>query len=137
VPLVALATLLETSDVVSLHLPLTPETARIMNADAFARMRRGSFLVNTARGGLVDEDALVDALARGQLAGAALDTLQNEPPASDHPLLGRPDVLLTPHTAWLTHDSWRRILEFGFANVERLRSGQPLHGLVRPHTPTA
>jgi phosphoglycerate dehydrogenase-like enzyme len=132
VPLVPLATLLETSDVVSLHLPLAPETVRIMNAEAFARMRRGSFLINTARGGLVDEGALVDALARGQLAGAALDTLQNEPPAPEHPLLGRPDVLLTPHTAWLTHGSWRRILEFGFANVERLRTGQPLHSLVRP-----
>jgi phosphoglycerate dehydrogenase-like enzyme len=132
VPLVPLAMLLETSDVVSLHLPLTPETTRIMNAEAFARMRRGAFLVNTARGELIDEDALVGALARGQLAGAALDTLQHEPPAPDHPLLGRADVLLTPHTAWLTHGSWRRILEFGFANVERFRTGQPLHGLVRP-----
>jgi len=132
VPLVPLATLLETSDVVSLHLPLRPETARLMNAEAFARMRPGAVLVNTARGELVDEDALVDALARGQLAGAALDTLQREPPAADHPLLGRPDVLLTPHTAWLTHDSWRRILAFGFANVERFRAGQPLHSLVAP-----
>jgi phosphoglycerate dehydrogenase-like enzyme len=132
VPLVSLATLLETSDVVSLHLPLTIETARIMSAEAFARMRRGGFLINTARGELVDEAALVDALARGQLAGAALDTLQDEPPAPDHPLLGRPDVLLTPHTAWLTHDSWRRILELGFANVERFRTGQPLVHQLRP-----
>jgi len=136
-PLMSLAALLETSDMVSLHLPLRPETARIMNAEAFARMPRGSFLVNTARGELVDEGALVDALARGQLAGAALDTLQHEPPAPDHPLLGRPDVLLTPHTAWLTHESWRRILEFGFANVERFRTGQPLQSLVRPGRPDA
>jgi glycerate dehydrogenase len=134
VPLVPLVTLLETSDVVSLHLPLRPETARVMNAEAFARMRPGAVLVNTARGELVDEDALVAALARGQLAGAALDTLQREPPAPDHPLLGRPDVLLTPHTAWLTHGSWRRILAFGFANVERFRAGQPLRSLVRPRT---
>jgi phosphoglycerate dehydrogenase-like enzyme len=137
VPLVALASLLESSDVVSLHLPLTAETARIMNAEAFARMRRGAFLVNTARGELIDEVALAGALARGQLAGAALDTLQHEPPAPDHPLLGRADVLLTPHTAWLTHGSWRRILEFGFANVERFRTGQPLHSVVRPRTQPA
>jgi phosphoglycerate dehydrogenase-like enzyme len=137
VPLVALASLLESSDVVSLHLPLTAETWRIMNAEAFARMRRGAFLVNTARGELIDEDALAGALARGQLAGAALDTLQHEPPAPDHPLLGRPDVLLTPHTAWLTHGSWRRILEFGFANVERFRTGQPLHSVVLPRTQPA
>jgi phosphoglycerate dehydrogenase-like enzyme len=135
VPLMSLATLLETSDVISLHLPLSPETARIMNAEAFGRMRRGSFLVNTARGELIDEDALVDALAHGQLAGAALDTLQHEPPAADHPLLGRPDVLLTPHTAWLTHESWRRILAFGFANVERFRTGRPLESLVRAIRP--
>ena len=132
VPLVALATLLETSDVVSLHLRLSAETRRIMNAEAFARMRHGSFLVNTARGELVDEEALAGALARGQLAGAALDTLQHEPPAPDHPLLGRPEVLLTPHTAWLTRESWRRTLAFGFANVERFRAGQPLRSLVRP-----
>ena len=132
VPLVPLATLLETSDVVSLHLRLSAETRRIMNAEAFARMRRGSFLVNTARGELVDEEALAGALAHGQLAGAALDTLQHEPPAPDHPLLGRPEVLLTPHTAWLTRESWRRTLAFGFANVERFRAGQPLRSLVRP-----
>jgi glycerate dehydrogenase len=132
VPLVPLATLLATSDVVSLHLRLSAETSRIMNAQAFAGMRRGAFLVNTARGELVDEAALVDALARGQLAGAALDTLQHEPPAPDHPLLGRPDVLLTPHTAWLTRESWRRTLAFGFANVERFRTGQPLHSRVQP-----
>jgi len=132
VPLVPLATLLETSDVISLHLRLSADTTRIMNAEAFARMRPGSFLVNTARGELVDEDALVAALASGQLAGAALDTLQKEPPAPDHPLLKRPDVLLTPHTAWLTRESWRRTLEYGFANVERFRSGRPLKSLVRP-----
>lgn len=135
VPLVPLATLLETSDVISLHLRLSPETTRILDAAAFARMRRGAVLVNTARGELIDEAALVDALARGQLAGAALDTLQKEPPAPDHPLLGRPDVLLTPHTAWLTLESWRRILAFGFANVERFRSGVPLYSLVRPAAP--
>jgi phosphoglycerate dehydrogenase-like enzyme len=132
VPLVPLATLLETSDVISLHLRLSAATKGIMNAEAFARMRPGAFLVNTARGELVDEEALVAALASGRLAGAALDTLQKEPPAPDHPLLARPEVLLTPHTAWLTRESWRRTLEFGFANVERFRSGQPLKSLVRP-----
>lgn len=132
VPLVPLPALLETSDVVSLHLRLSPETARIMDAGAFARMRRGAFLVNTARGELVDEEALADALGSGRLAGAALDTLRSEPPPPDHPLLRRPDVLLTPHTAWLTRESWRRTLEFGFENVARLRAGQPLRALVRP-----
>ncbi|MBA3817407.1 MAG: hypothetical protein H0X17_00820 [Deltaproteobacteria bacterium] len=132
IPLVPFATLLETSDVVSLHLRLSAETTRIMNAEAFARMRPGSFLVNTARGELVDEDALLAALDSGRLAGAALDTLQKEPPKPDHPLLGRSDVLLTPHTAWLTRESWRRTLGFGFENVSRLLAGEPLRGAVRP-----
>ncbi len=137
IPLVPLDTLLETSHVISLHLRLSPDTAKIMNAAAFARMRPGGYLVNTARGELVDEDALVEALATGKLAGAALDTLQKEPPPSDHPLLARPDVTLTPHTAWLTTESWRRTLAFGFANVERFRAGQPLSSRVSfPHRPS-
>lgn len=126
VPLVPLPVLLETSDVVSLHVRSTPETRGMMNAAAFARMRRGAFLVNTARGELVDEAALVETLDRGHLAGAALDTLGQEPPPADHPLLHRADVLLTPHTGWLTRDSWRRVFERGYANVERFLAGQPL-----------
>ncbi|MDQ3364390.1 MAG: hypothetical protein M3680_03085 [Myxococcota bacterium] len=132
IPLVPLATLLETSDVVSLHLRLSPATRGIINAEAFARMRPGAFLVNTARGELVDEEALVAALDSRRLAGAALDTLQKEPPAPDHPLLRRDDVLLTPHTAWLTRESWRRTLGFGFANVTRFLAGEPLRSSVRP-----
>lgn len=130
VPLVALTALLETSDVVSLHLRLTPQTRNLMNADAFSRMPRGAYLINTARGELVDEGALVAALDSGQLAGAALDTLVKEPPPADHPLLHRPDVLLTPHSAWLTSESWRRTLGFAFANIERFRSGEPLRSRV-------
>jgi phosphoglycerate dehydrogenase-like enzyme len=126
VPLVSLGALLETSDVITLHLRLSAETANLLDAAAFARVKRGAYLVNTARGELVDEDALLGALERGQLAGAALDTLRQEPPPAGHPLLGRADVLLTPHTAWLTRESWRRTLELAFANVERIRTGQPL-----------
>jgi phosphoglycerate dehydrogenase-like enzyme len=131
IPLVPLETLLATSDVVSLHLRLSKDTKGIMNADAFARMRRGAYLVNTARGELVDEAALEAALESGQLGGAALDTLQKEPPATDHPLLKRSDVVLTPHTAWLTSESWRRTLEFAFDNVQRYRAKQRLRSEVR------
>ena len=130
IPLVPFETLLATSDIVSLHLRLSKDTRGIMNADAIGRMRRGAYLVNTARGELVDEAALAAALDSGQLAGAALDTLQKEPPAADHPLLKRSDVVLTPHTAWLTSESWRRTLEFGFDNVQRFRANQPLRSEV-------
>lgn len=131
IPRVSLDELLASSDVVSLHLRLSPETKNLMNADAFAKLKPGAYFVNTARGELVDEAALLAALESGRLAGAALDTLAKEPPAPDHPLLSRDDVLLTPHTAWLTSESWQRTLAFGFANVERFRRGEPLESAVR------
>lgn len=128
--LVSLPVLLASSDVISIHLRLTAETSRILDADAFSLMKRGAYLVNTARGDFIDEHALAESLRSGHLAGAALDTLQQEPPAPDHPLLRLPNVLLTPHTAWLSTTSWQRTLEFGFANVERFRQALPLHAAV-------
>jgi phosphoglycerate dehydrogenase-like enzyme len=130
IPLLALTALLASSDVISLHLRLSPETKQILDERAFAQLRPGAFLVNTARGELVDEAALLGALNRGQLAGAALDTLAKEPPAPDHPLLHRDDVLLTPHTAWLTRESWQRTFDVGFANVQRFRANQTLRSLA-------
>ncbi len=118
------------SDVVSLHLRLSPETKQIIDERALSHVRPGAFLINTARGELVDETALLGALNRGQLAGAALDTLAKEPPPTDHPLLRRDDVLLTPHTAWLTRESWQRTFDVGFANVQRFLNGEALRNLV-------
>jgi phosphoglycerate dehydrogenase-like enzyme len=122
--------LLEGCDILSLHAPLTPETRSIINARAFSRMRAGSILVNTARGGLVDEAALIDALRMGRLAGAGLDTFESEPIAPSSKLLGCENVVMTPHVAWLTAETMRRSLDVAFDNCARLRDGRPILHLV-------
>lgn len=118
--------LLSTADIVSLHLPLTPDTAGIMNAEAFASMKRGSILINTARGGLVDEAALVEALKSGHLRGAGLDVFAVEPIGSDNPLLKLPNVIATPHLAWFSGETLTRSLGVFAENCRRLRDGHEL-----------
>ena len=105
VPVVDLETLLRTSDVVSIHAPLDASTHHIINADSLCLMRPTAILVNTSRGGLVDGEALADALRHGRLGGAGLDVLEREPIAPDHPLIGLPNVVLTPHAAFYSEDS--------------------------------
>ena len=118
--------LLTTSDIVSLHLPLVPETARLIDSTALAGMRPGAVLVNTARGGLVDEAALVEALRDGRLAAAGLDVFADEPLPASHRLLAFDNVVLTPHLAWLTPETLERSLAVAVENCRRLGSGEPL-----------
>jgi phosphoglycerate dehydrogenase-like enzyme len=118
--------LLEAADVVSLHLPLTPETEGLIDRAALARMKPGAVLVNTARGGLLEEEALVEALATGRLLAAGLDVFADEPPAPDHPLLSLDNVVLTPHVAWLTQETLTRSFDVALENIRRLRDGRDL-----------
>jgi phosphoglycerate dehydrogenase-like enzyme len=118
--------LLEASDVVSLHLPLTPETEGLIDQRALARMKPAAVLINTARGGLVEETALVEALTSGRLLAAGLDVLAEEPPSPDHPLLSLDNVVLTPHVAWLTQETLSRSFDVALENIRRLRDGQNL-----------
>ena len=104
-PSVSFQELLEQSDFISIHAPLTPETEKMFDAAAFKRMKETSFLINTSRGALVDTDALCQALDSGQLAGAALDVLPQEPPPPDDPLGTHPGVLITPHAAFNSEES--------------------------------
>ena len=124
--LASLPTLLSNADVVSLHLPLTSGTAGIINERAIDMMKRGAILVNTARGGLVDHDALYRALAAGRLRGAGLDVFDSEPVSPAHPLLQLPNVIATPHVAWFTRETLQRGLAVFAENCRRLRAGEPL-----------
>ena len=118
--------LLAEADIVSLHLPLVTATERLIDTAAIARMRPGAILVNTARGGLVDEAALVAALRRGHLRAAGLDVFAQEPLAFDNPLLALDNVVLMPHVAWLTPETLDRSLDVAAENMRRLRDGRDL-----------
>ena len=112
-PRPTLATLLPSADVLSLHCPLTKENEKMINADLLAQMKPSSFLINTARGGLVDEPALLRALENQQIGGAALDVLSVEPPPEDHVLLNAklPNLLITPHNAWVGKRARQTLLD--------------------------
>jgi phosphoglycerate dehydrogenase-like enzyme len=126
----SLDALLTESDVVSLHVPLTAATTGLIGATQLAHMRPGAILVNTSRGAIVDEGALVDALSRGHLGGAALDVFAAEPVDPDNPLLALDNVLVQPHVAWLTRGTVRRCTELAAANARRLVAGEPLADVV-------
>ena len=121
----ALGALIPAADAVVLCCPLTEETANLIDAEALARFRPGAVLVNVARGGCVDEAALVDALRRGRLAGAGLDVTASEPLAAGSPLWGMENVVLTPHSAGETRAFERNVIDLLLENVARLRNGDP------------
>lgn len=113
------------SDYVSVHCPLTAETRHILNDKAFDRMKRGVYIVNTARGPVIDEAALAAALDSGRVAGAALDVMETEPPAPDSPLLKRDNVLIQPHTGFYSVESLLELQTKAAQEVYRVLSGQP------------
>jgi D-3-phosphoglycerate dehydrogenase / 2-oxoglutarate reductase len=119
------------SSAITLHLPLTEDTRGLVGSEHLGRMPNGSYLVNTARGGLVDLDALFDALQSGQLAGAALDVLPDEPPPKGHPLLTHPRALITPHVAWYSAEAEVELRRKAAQNIVDLAStGRPTYAVV-------
>jgi len=127
---VNLQELLSSADFVTLHVPLTPETHHIMRLGQFRQMKPTAYLVNTARGKLVDESALLRALEEGLIAGAALDVLEQEPPAPDNPLLKCDQVILTPHASWYSEVSAERLHRVPAEEACRILAGQEPLGAV-------
>ena len=127
-PRIGLEALLERVDVLSLHCPLTPENEAFIGAAELARMRRGALLVNTARGGLIDESALIEALESGHLGGAGLDVLSVEPPSAGQSLLeaarSLPQLVVTPHVAWAPVEARRRLLDELVLNIGAFEAGE-------------
>lgn len=119
--------LLHASDIVTLHCPLTKDNLHFFNAENIAKMKQGAILINTARGALVDEQAVADALAAGKLAGYGADVMAQEPPKADNPLLRQPHAYLTPHIAWATLEARKRLMDICVNNVAAFVSGKPIN----------
>lgn len=118
---------LSKADFLSLHCPLTPQTRHLINARTLGLLKPGCFLINTARGGLIDEDALAKALHSDQIAGAALDVLSTEPPIPVNPLLNAPRCIITPHIAWATIEARCKLLQITIDNIRQYLNGTPVH----------
>ena len=122
---VDLDTLLSRSDFLSLHCPLFSDNAKMVNQNFLCRMKDGAFLINTARGGLLDEQAVTDALISGKLAGAAVDVVSEEPMKAYNPLLNAPNCIITPHIAWAPKESRQRLLDCCVENIRAFLDGNP------------
>jgi len=126
---------LERSEVLTLHCPLTPETRNLLGDAEFGRMKRRPLVINTARGGLIDEAALVRALESGLISGAAVDVVSVEPPPLDHPfmrLVGRPDFILTPHVGWASREARQAVADQVTACIEAFAAGRPQNVVSPP-----
>lgn len=124
--------LLKAADYISIHTPLTPETHHLIDAQALAKMKKTAIIVNTARGPIVDEAALCEALDAGTIAAAGIDVLAKEPPAADNPLLAKENALVTPHVAWYSEESFEADMIDGMDELERILQGKRPRFIVNP-----
>jgi phosphoglycerate dehydrogenase-like enzyme len=130
-----LTDLLQVSDVVSLHVPLLPTTHHLLDADRLALMKASAYLINVARGEIVDEHALIEALRDRRIAGAALDVFEHEPVRPEHSLTRLDNVILTPHFAGTTIEARARVMKLTAANIQRVVRGEAPIDIVNPGPP--
>lgn len=128
---VSLQELLKGSDYISLHCPLTTQTRHIINQDTLAQMKPSAYLINTSRGALVDEEALIQALKEGTIAGAGLDVQETEPPVSDSPLYTLPNVIITPHMGWKGLETRKRLVSILADNIKAYQAGKPMNCILQ------
>ncbi len=121
--------LLRQADILSIHCPLTPDTTGLLGAAEFEKMKSSAFVINTARGAIIDSDALVDALRAGRIAGAGIDVLHREPPDCAHPLLQKdiPNLIVTPHNAWASQETRQRLVDRLGENLAGWLHGKPVN----------
>lgn len=127
---VSLETLLKKSDFISLHCPLTAQTRHIIDAHALSLMKPSAFLINTSRGALIDEDALIQALQQHQIAGAGLDVLETEPPKKEHPFFDMDQVIITPHMGWRGLETRQRLLQLVSQTLKAYIEGHPINVII-------
>lgn len=128
---VTLDELAEKSDIISFHCPLTAETTGLVNSEFISKMKSNAIIINTARGPIIDENALADALNKGKIAGAAVDVLSCEPPKADNPLLSCKNCIITPHIAWAGYETRIRLLDVVYSNLKAFLDGKPINVVNR------
>jgi D-3-phosphoglycerate dehydrogenase len=124
--------LLKEADFISIHTPLTPETYHLINTGALSKMKKTAIIVNTARGPIIDEGALCDALDSGTIAAAGIDVLETEPPEAENPLLAKENAMVTPHVAWYSEESFEADMIDGMDELERVLKGKRPRFIVNP-----
>ena len=130
-PVVSFDTLLAESDFITLHCPLNDQTRHLIDAAAISKMKKTAYLINTSRGGVIEEEALAEALHAGRLAGAGIDVLAEEPMRHDHPYFSAPNCIITPHIAWASTEARRRLIKLVCENLDAFLRGSPVNNVAR------